>query len=265
MKKLNKIISLLFSFILVINAYAPVSYAQTEPEKECQEEKDAYSESMLLKTWNEAETKDQNAYEEAFEELQIAYHDYIGCMFTFAESEILQSEGAEDSGTVAANTLNTGALPLVGGLVDWMSPDQACLSDEELSTVIKKSDPSQMLDPILQAYSDYKRTLIKLGGEFDGEGKITDEAGEPLSAFDALQAKSTNIGTLKRQRQMEIDSALLAIDLMFTSLKELRLSFVMHVRFQCMLKFLDKYRRALEDLRNVVEPLPIQLEDASVS
>jgi len=79
-----------------------------------------------------------------------------------------------------------------------------------------------------------------------------------------LIAKAAAAGTIERQRKMEIDSSLLAIDLMFTSLKEMRLAFVMHVHFQCTLKYLEKYRKALEKLRKFIQPLPEKLRDASV-
>jgi len=65
-KTITKIISLTFSCILVVNAYAPISYAQTEPEKACQEEKDAFTESLQLTNWNEAEVKNQDALTQSY-------------------------------------------------------------------------------------------------------------------------------------------------------------------------------------------------------
>jgi len=170
MKYIKNIIGLLLVFILTSNASLPTSYAATEPEIACTKKKELLDKAYLMESWNEADPQDQNAYEEALEEMQMAYHDYIGCIFDFAERVILQSDGAEDSGTMAANTLNTGAIPIVGGLVDWMTPDQACLSKDKLKEVIQKSEPSQMLQPILDAHKDYKDHLNKLGNEFDNEG-----------------------------------------------------------------------------------------------
>ncbi len=267
MKLINKIIGLIIVFTLALNLSLPISHAETktetEPEKACAKKKPKYEE--LMKIWSEAEMKDQNDYEDAFEEAQIAYHDYMGCIFNFAINEILQSDGAEDSGTMAANTPNTGGIPVVSHLIDWMSPDQACLTSDVLKGIIKKTDPSQMLTPILQAHADYRNHLNAFGSEFDRNGIITDEDRKPVDQLKAIVTKNTNLKTITRQRQIEIETSMLAIDLMFTSLKELRLSFVIHVHFQCTLKFLDKYRQALEDLRDVIEPLPVQLEDASTS
>lgn len=239
--KYTKIITgLIITFTLTLHLAAPISYALTA-EQACTKKKETLDKAYKLEDWNEAENPDQNDYADAFEEMQVAYHDYIGCIFNFAEKTVMMGEK----------------------LIDWNKPDQACLKPDELSDLMKKTEPSQLLGPILDAYTDYKNNLSTLGKKFDGDGQITDEDGEPLPALQMLTAKSAN--TFKRRRQMEIDSSLLAIDLMFTSLKELRLSFVMHVHFQCTLGFLDKYRRALEDLRNVIEPLPGQLEDASIS
>lgn len=236
------------SFILIINVGLPVSYADTEPEIACAEAKKLLDKAYEMEGWKEAELKDQDAYEEAFEEMQMAYHDYVGCMFDFAESEILQKKRKEKKGKI-----------------NWMIPEQACLDTTDLKDIIKRTDPSQMLGPILDARAKYTEHLLILGAEFDAGGIVIGEKGKKLKGLEALSAKRAHFDTLIRQRRTEIDSSLLAIDLMFTSLKELRLSFVMHVHFQCTLKFLEKYRRALEDLRDVIEPLPDQLEDASVS
>ena len=93
------------------------------------------------------------------------------------------------------------------------------------------------------------------------KGKILDNAGREKS----LTEKSNFIAEIERSTQTEIDTSMVTIDLMFTSLKELRLAFVMHVHFQCTLKYLDKYRDTLGELRKLIVPLPGQLRDASVT
>ncbi|MBN2307226.1 hypothetical protein JXD20_04535 [Candidatus Peregrinibacteria bacterium] len=263
MKLFKKIIGTFLIFMLIVSMSLPTGYAddandpQTEPEEACNDKKPDYDE--LLTLWTEARRKNLDAYKNAFAEAQEAYHDYVGCMFEFARDKILQSEGAEHSGTTAANWLN------VGSAIDWMAPDQACLTPQELKEAIQSSEPSQMLEPMLQAHADYREHLEKLGGKFDAEGEIIGESGKELGGLTALKNKSAQSDNLIRQRQLEIESALFAMDLTFTSLKELRLAFVMHVHFQCTLKALDLYRKALEELREVIEPLPDQLQDASIS
>lgn len=256
MKFTNKIIGLLIAFMLIANVGTPITFAAalSEPEKACADKKPDYE--KLMNIWNEAKTKDQNVYKDAFEEAQMAHHDYVGCMFQFAIDSILQSEGGKYSGM---------SIPIINPLLDWTTPDQACLTSEELKKVILKTNPSQMLGPMLKAHTNYRDHLQKLGNQFDRNGVITGEDGKPVNNLNAIVKKSANLETVKRRRQLEIETSLLAIDLMFTSLKELRLSFVMHVHFQCTLKYLNKYRQVLEDLRDVIEPLPVQLEDASTS
>lgn len=261
-KYFNKIIGLTLIFALTMSTAAPLAHAAITPEGSCKQFKPNYEE--LMKTWTDAETKDQDAYEEAFEAAQLAYHDYVGCIFHVAEATVIKSDLADSGGTLSANLANTATLPLVS-LIDWNKPDEACLTGDELKKVIQTSEPTNMLAPILDAHASYKNHLNTLGKEFDDSGVSTDKAGNELVGLEALNDKAVRLGSLRRQRQLEIDSSLMAIDLMFTSLKELRLNFVIHVHFQCALSFLEKYRKSLENLRSVVEPLPGQLEDASVT
>jgi hypothetical protein len=259
MKHIKKIIGLALILILATQPVVPLTYAAelTEPEKACQNEAKELNYGELIKTWNDAKVKDQNTYKSAFEEAQTAYHNYIGCMFNFAEGTLLKSDSNKAK--------ITSGFPIFSTVMDWMSPSQGCLKPEELKKLVQKTDPSQMLGPILQSQSDYRNYLNQLMLMFYNSGTYTDAAGAQLSGLNMIQAKSASFGTLIRQNKMEVQSSLLAIDIMFTSLKELRLSLVMHVQFQCTLKFLEGYRKALEELRKVIDPLPALLEDASIT
>lgn len=266
MRHPKQIIGFLLTLILMTQISAPMTYAaeMTKPELACQDKKPDSNQDKILdfeevmKVWSEAPVKDQNAYQLAFEAAQLTYHDYIGCMFDFAEGTLLKTDGSPAK-------ISPGGFPILSTLIDWMSPSQACLTSEELKKIVQSTDPSQMLNPVLEAYSAYRDHLNKLGKEFDDGGLTTDDQGKPLSQLEMLKAKSAQQGTIKRQRKQEIESSLLAIDMMFSSLKELRLSLVMHVQFQCTLQYLEKYRTALGDLRTVIEALPSLLEDASVA
>ncbi len=266
MKFSKKIIGLLLALTIVMNPVVSLAVEdndQTEAEKECADQKPDYD--KLMEIWTNAETQNQKAYTEAFDVAKKAHHDYVGCMFDFAEKEILKSDGAEQSGVMSANMMHTGGIPLFSTTIDWMSPEEACISKTELKSIIEKSEPNQMLGPVLQAHSDYREHLRDLNTRFGGGGITTNEDGRQLTGIEALNQKSADITTSERQMELEVESSLLAIDMMFTSLKELRLSFVMHVHLQCALKYLNNYRKALEDLRDVIEPLPGKLENASVS
>lgn len=246
--------------MLVMQASVPVTYAISEVEQACQDKKPDYD--SLLKQWNDSKVKDQNAYQKAFDAAQLGHHDYEGCLFDFAERTVLK--GTKSTNVMDANLLNTGGIPVFSTLVDWMAPDQACLSSDDLKKIIQQTDPSKMLDPVLSEYSAYRNFLTTVGNDFDANGVLSSDQNQSLTLMDTLLAKQNNSDTLMRERKLEIQSSIMVIDLMFTSLKELRLNFVMHVRFQCMLKFLQNYRKALEDMRLVVGSLPSLLQDASM-
>lgn len=249
MKPTKSIISLLLICFLTVSSLpitqvvAQDAKTLTEAEKACVSQKPDYE--KLIADWGKVKQKDPSAYESAFEEAQVEHHRYVGCMFDFAEKTVLKKDTMEPQ--------------------YWMTPSLACLKEDELKKIIKATDPTQMLPPILEEHAAYKKHLLTIGNDFDSEGVITDAKGEALRQLDALNAKNADIGTLKRARSNEIDSSLMAIDMMFTSLKELRLSLVMHVNFECTLQFLEKYRKALAELRKFIEPLPAQLQNASIT
>lgn len=231
------IFSLSFSFLSfpVLVSAAEV----TAPEAFCK----APDYTVINKAWAETKQKNSKTYNENFELAQNSYHDYIGCMFDFAEEEILQRTNKA---------------------IDWLAPKKACRDPDQTETVINRTSPSQMLGPVLQAHTDYKKYLNQLGQSYSDSGVETDSKGGLLTGTEQYMAKSAFFGNAERKRQMEIDSSLVAIDLMFTTLKELRLAFVMHVHFQCTLKYLEKYRVSLGGLRKLIMPLPGQLRNASV-
>lgn len=213
-----------------------------------------YQEGKITEAWNFPSPLTDKTYLEHFDKTQIAYHSYMGCLFDFAEAKIYDTEMADAAGGVQANTANTN-------IIDWMVPDQACLSPNELNKIVQQTSPEEMLASVLQAQADYKNYLNAFTKTFLNKGKILDNAGREKS----LTEKSNFIAEIERSTQTEIDTSMVTIDLMFTSLKELRLAFVMHVHFQCTLKYLDKYRDTLGELRKLIVPLPGQLRDASVT
>jgi len=260
MNNLKKIIGQMLILIIALNLIAPTAFAETEPEIACGSTKSLKTKyDTLKKEWDVlgANEKNRNAYDDAFKKARELHHGYIGCIFSFAENEILQSGGTVQGGEEAYSHNND--------LLDWMAPDQACLTPIELKKIIQKTEPTQMLAPILEAHTNYKNYLNAIGKDFEGNGRVTNENGQALTGLEALVELNNSIGEVQRQRELEIISSLAAIDMAFTSLKELRLSIVMHVHFQCTLKFLEKYRTALEKLRNIIDALPDQLRDASIS
>ncbi len=260
---MKKIISFILIFNLCLMLFPAELFAQEEevltaPEEACQSLKPNYAKDEEIVTLKKNKPMDRDIYDKLFERTQTLYHSYMECMFGFAENTVYKTGAASFGGGVQANTPNTK-------VIDWMAPDQACLAPSEIKKIIEETTPVQMLGPALQAHKDYKDYLNALGKDYANRGVETDSSGNQKGNADGLNSKANSLDELGRERQVEIDSAMVTLDLMLTSLKELRLAFVMHVRFQCTLKFLDKYRSKLGDLRKLIQPLPGQLRDASIT
>jgi hypothetical protein len=231
----------------------------TEPELECfdlqPDFKNIYDDFEADIYMKETEPN-MATFQNAFEEAQSYYHKYAQCMFDYAENQILQNK-VNQGGTWQAKTPNE--------LVDWLDTSAACISQEKLAEAIFNTEPNQMLPPLLELHSDYSEHLNKLIELYLLEGHEKGEDGKNLGGSDLLVTLNRNAGLLERQVIYELQNSLVAINLSFISLKELRTAFVMHVHFQCMLNNLEKYRKALENLRVIIDVLPGRLEDASMS
>jgi hypothetical protein len=213
---------------------------ETEPEKACKGKKPDFT---VLKTeWKEA------GFNDVFNSSQKAYHDYLGCLFDYAESTILKRPRVKGRNSYLANIPN----------IDWMDPPAACLSDDEIRKALFDTDHSQMLTPVLETHRDYKNHLESMANVYRNR-----QASSQTPS--TIGERAGTAAGIERRIKSEIDSALVALDLAFTSLKELRLAFTIHVRFQCLLKHLEKYRKVLGEIRTIVVALPNKLRDASVT
>ena len=245
MKKFQKITGEILILVFTFNMMVPISLAETEPEQKCADKKPNYE--TLQAEWDEEETKNRKAYDKAFETAQDAYHEYVGCIFSFAEEtfkKVFEPKPEEKN---------------------WNLPEKACLTPQKLKTLIQSTQPDQMLEPTLTAHNEYKAYLTKLKDDFHENGILTSESGQRYPITDALIRRQQSDYEIKRQLDLEITNSLVALDLAFASLKEFRLSTVMHVHFQCTLFYLDKYRKSVSRLRSIIEVLPGQLRDASVT
>ncbi len=262
-KQIQKIIGMSLMFTLFLNGGA-VTFAQdnetlTLAEEACAPLIPNYDEDKEIASLIEnAEAINYEVYAAVFERSQLIYHSYVGCLFEYAESTVYKDDKFKQRGIVEANTPNTK-------VIDWMVPDQACLAQTEINQIINDSSPEQMLGPVLKAHSDYSAHLNELGESYSSLVFYVGDLPIRATSDEGLYERTSTVERINLERQMEIDSSLVTIDLMFSYLKELRMAFVMHVHFQCTLKGLEKYRKALEELRNLIEPLPDQLRDASIS
>lgn len=210
------------------------------------------------KDWKVEGALSSTGYRARFENAQTAYHNHMECLFNFAENTIYKTGAAREDGILQANTPNTR-------IIDWMVPNEACLSPVEIKTIIETTSPDQMLTAVLTAHQNYEKYLNELFKAYSNNPTEENAQGNSARGADLLIKVANNLSTFDKEKQMEIDGSLVGIDLMFTYIKELRQAFIMHVHFQCTLKYLEKYRRELEKLRNLITPLPDQLRDASVT
>jgi len=261
---LSVIIALILSFTLPFySATAQEITRPTEPEKACEDKKPELLERLdpilgfpaleeLGADIDKGEIEfNYAAFEDEFEEVQEQYHKYVECIFEFAEDEILWNIKGDEE-------------------IDWMSPQEACFNSGKVSGKLKeikdntKSDV--MLPPLLEIYNEYSDYLDALVILYEAKGRENAIPDEELSltAIDQFAEAIKAYTGIDRIVKLEKENALVAMDIAFKSLKELRLAFFMHIHFQCMLNNLEKYRKWLADIRTIVEGFPLMLEDASM-
>jgi hypothetical protein len=186
----------------------------------------------------------------AFEKARSDYHAFMECAFEKIVEDMMGTSGGDTSGIFGANAPN---------LPEWSKPESACIPEKELVDSLKNGSPETLLEPLLKIYNDYVDYLQIL--YLKASEKIAMEQIGKSIKFEEIQGQNESFGLLVEN---EIQDALAALDGAFIGLKEMRQAFVMHVHFQCMLKNLEFYRRAMENLRRVVSALPSVIEDASI-
>jgi len=186
-----------------------------------------------------------------FEKASNQYHLYMECVFEGMVTAMLSSAGGDTSGIFAANAPD---------LPEFMKPESACLKEDKLTAVLKSGSPETLLSPLLATYNtyvDYLKMMLQVG-----RSNVTvEENGVPLSIAEINARREFLSTTLVDD---EIQDSLAALDGAFNSLKEMRKAFAMHIHFQCMLRNLELYRHAMENLRKVVSGLPSVIENASM-
>jgi hypothetical protein len=237
----------------LFEAASAAEEVQSEPEKACQELKPDFE--ALLKEWSATKEKTGSTTQAAFEKSQAAYHSYVQCLFDFAESSILWSGGSVQGGQFQANMPN----------FPWMKPAAACLTPKKLNEIIKNTNTDQMLGPLLKTHKAYTEHLDAILNIYQQFGVEKGGDGQLLEGTQAFSQRIKKSSSFTAQIKAEKENALIAMNMAFISLRELRLSFVIHVQFQCMLNNLETYRKFLEDLRTIVTLLPSRLENASMS
>ncbi|MBU0727647.1 hypothetical protein KKA95_03095 [Patescibacteria group bacterium] len=257
--KLKKVLIIVLSFVL-IGIHIPTGYSEgeelTEPQKECEDKKPDFLEKneegifVLIKTLEDEITAGTtklniDTLNEKFEDAQNKYHKYIQCIFDYSENRVLEKLIKPDG--------------------EYPSAEETCGID--VVSIIGDTNPDQMLTPLLNTYNIYSEYLDELGYIYLRSGRVdSGEGGENLyNALQQYNILSASFDEFNRKISSEKANALVAMDITFVTLKELRLAFVMHNHFQCMLFNLEKYRNFLGKIRTLVEGLPGKLKDASMT
>jgi len=186
----------------------------------------------------------------AFEKARTGYHAYMECVFENTVKIMLDSAGGDTSGIFDANTPNLPNLP------DWLIPEKACPSNEKgLVEKLKGASPDVLINPLQSAYNDYVDHLNLLFRMLSNS---------PPSNAEPAMAMVEKYNIFFSLVESEIQDALNAMEGAFIGLKEMRQAYMMHVHFQCMLKNLEVYRRAMENLRKVISALPDVIVNESI-
>lgn len=260
--KFKKIITIVL-ILVVIGITVPAGYMDySAPEESSATSKcgDLPAFTELYTTLTEAidsgkKKLNSSTINEAYQEAQVKYHKYAECVFTFTESVIYQ---------------NTGWIQGTGQAYDpefpWFEPEASCLTQDKLNEVITSTGPTQTLPILLEVNKRYGDHLDNLVSLYQGQGVETEDSeGGVLDALEAFKTGIAEANKFEKKVKVEKENTLVAMDITFKTIKELRLAFVMHIHFQCMLNNLDKYRTLLGDIRRIIQNLPNRLEDASMS
>lgn len=244
--KIHKIIG--FSLALTLAGGVMLLPAQAEPVisevvNNCLEDHEIFRQESPFELSEDA-LDTPLGFRKAFEQARTEYHEYLECIFDGAVKNILGSSGADTDGFWSANSPN---------IPEWSRPDVACLDPADIKKVNENTESAALLPAVLKAHNAYAKHLEQLYQKHSVDLFID----IPFEEAEAMGGKARLLIT------NEIQNARAGIHSAFAQLSDLRLVFMMHVQFQCMLHSLEEYRRLLSDLRSVILALPARLIDAS--
>lgn len=255
-KKINKIIGNFLIIILIFLTLPVSALAKNKtPFELCKDFRPNFKKLGTDLNLENDPTFSESEFENAFLDAQEEYHVYVQCVFDIAQKYILD---APDE-----SYLQTGMLANNPNALDWMKPDIACMDQKQIKDILISISFNNLLIPLLDNYNIYGDYLDSILKPYSNKNKSEDDSEKDL--YDLIDQIIIRSEKAKKLIENEKESALIAMDTSFNSLKELKLAFIMHVNFQCMMKNLEKYRNLLEEVRNVVEGLLTLLPDAAKS
>lgn len=188
----------------------------------------------------------------AFEKAREEYHDTIRCVFDIATVQILGSASG------IGDNLKKDDLPsLMNIFKDLNDAEKVCKLTETDKFKKMISDSvgfTTLVQPLLEAYDKYKFFIGFLRQEF---------VNMPIDNSNK-DGFTENYLKMEQVFENEKTDSLAALETAFLTLKEMRIAFVMHVRFECILKNLELYQSMMRNIRSIVSRIPSVIEDASM-
>jgi hypothetical protein len=238
-------------FTLAQSTQAPATASKTPKViQDCVELKPKYPEADKVDFSKPYANKFELNFRVVFERASNRYHAYVECVFEGMVSEMLGAAGGDVSKIFDAKSTPQP---------EWNKPESACMGEATLVTVLKGGSPETLIQPLLATYDEYVNFLLLMQRKAREKATVM-ENGRSIPLAE-IEARRLFLDTLVKN---EIQDSLSALDTALNSLKEMRKAFAMHVHFQCMLRNLEDYRRAMENLRSVVSGLPNVIENASM-
>jgi len=255
-KNLNKIIGNFLIIIMVLLAFPISVFAENKsPLELCKDFKPDFEKLTTDLNQKNNSVFSESEFETIFLNAQEEYHVYVQCVFDMSQKYILD---APDE-----SYLQTGMTANNPNALDWMKPDIACIEQTQIRDILNAVSFKVLLVPLLDNYNLYKAYLDEILKPYSSQNKSDDDS--ETDVYDLISQTIVRSEKAKKLIENEQESALIAMDTSFNSLKELKTAFIMHVNFQCMMKNLDKYRNILEEIRKVVDDLLTRLPDAAKS
>ena len=189
----------------------------------------------------------------AFEKARAQYHDTMKCVFDVATIQLLGAPAGLSDNITKDNLPDlTKALSVIN------DADKVCALDDDTKfrDLVDGTGAANFVPKLLDFYNTYSAFITDYLMK-ESEGITSDSSG---NLSDALY----DYNSLQMIMENEIQDSIVALDTATQTLKQMRLAFVMHVRFECMLKDLKLYQTMLKNLRSIVTVLPSAIIDASM-
>ncbi len=199
--------------------------------------------SFIAQEYKAVKEKGDLGFRLVYERARGDFHEYMECLFSEAETRI---SGASGTAVVPAYTPN---------VADLQDPLGACLEETALNEILTATSGEEISARVQDTYAAYREYLQALLINYQQNPELPPGS----SIAESLSASSLWKSFVER----ELKDSLSAINASLEGLNDMRMAFVLHVRFQCLLKSLTRYRDMLEEMHLVAAVIPDLVDNAS--